>query len=54
MMTVMSIISGYTKGYDGVLSSEMYYRYPIQTVIQDVRCVLKVCAVTWLIGHKQE
>ena len=32
----------------------MCYRFAIQTVMVDVRCVLKVCAETWVIGYKYE
>ena len=53
-MTFMILISGEMKRYAGVLSREVRYRYAIQRVIHEVRCVLKVCADTLIIGHKHE
>ena len=32
----------------------MCYRFAIQPVIQEMCCVWKICAETWVIGYKYE
>ena len=54
VMPVMRMISWDMKRYAGVLSRQVCYRYAIQTVMEELRCVLKVSADTWEIGHKYE
>ena len=40
--------------YPGLFWREVFYRFAIQTVMQVVRCVLKVCAETLVIGQSDE
>ena len=57
-MTVMRMISGDMTRYAGVLAREVFNRCVIgwlfRRVCDDVRCDLKVCAQTWVIGPKEE
>ena len=55
VMPVMRTINGdMMTRYPVLFWREVCYRFAIQTGMQVVRCVLKVCAETWVIRHKDE
>ena len=55
VMAAMRIITAdLMTRYCGLFSSEVCYRFAIQTVIQEVRCVLKVCAEAWVFADNDE
>ena len=54
-MTVMRMISAdMISRYPTLFSREVPNRFSIPTVLEEVRCVLKVWAETCVIGHKYE
>ena len=55
VMPVMRTINGdMMTRYACLFWREVCYRFAIQTVMLEVRCLLKVCAETWVIRHKDE